>query len=85
MTSMFGSLAALSTISVFIQPRLYAALCPLCALLMALYIYDAFPLFDEDIDKAKRKEKNTLALEEAHEVEGEMLMGEDRLLEAQQR
>jgi len=52
---------------------------------MALYIYDAFPLFDEDIDKAKRKEKNTLALEEAHEVEGEMLMGEDRLLEAQQR
>jgi hypothetical protein len=40
---------------------------PLAALLMAQYVYDSFPLFDEDIDKAKRKEKNALALEETHE------------------
>lgn len=39
---------------------------PLLALLMAQYVYDAFPLLDEDVDKAKRKEKNTLALEEVN-------------------
>jgi hypothetical protein len=42
---------------------------PLCALLMALYVYDSFPLFDEDVDKAKRKEKNALVLEDKDEEE----------------
>lgn len=39
---------------------------PLLALLMAQYVYDAFPLLDEGVDKTKRKEKNTLALEEVN-------------------
>ena len=43
---------------------------PLLALLMAQHVYDVFPLSDEMPDKAKRKEKNALALEERIE-EGE--------------
>ncbi len=35
---------------------------PLCAVLAALYVYRAIPLLDEDFDKAKRKEKNLLAV-----------------------
>jgi hypothetical protein len=57
---------------------------PLIAFVVALTVYRTLALPDETIDKAKRKEKNALALAEETDLEdeeGDLLLDEDEVVE----
>lgn len=61
-------------------------LAPVLATMTAYHVYRTLALPDETIDKAKRKEKNALALQDNINEEDEMLLvEEERLTKAHQR
>ena len=60
-------------------------LAPVIAIITAFTVYRTLALPDETLDKAKRKEKNALALEEGIDEDDEMLLVEDDELTERQR
>jgi hypothetical protein len=57
-------------------------LAPILAATMAFTVYRTLALPDEPFEKAKRKEKNALALQDESDDEDDLLMDEDLIIEA---
>jgi hypothetical protein len=55
---------------------------PIIAFIMAFVVSRTLALPDEPFDKAKRKEKNALALQDESDEEDDLLMDEDPIIEA---